>query len=109
MKGTHLGEFEELVLLMVGTLFDEAYGVAIKDEINDRVRRSVSLSTVHSALNRLEKKGYLTSRMGAPTQVRGGKRKRLFTLTSAGVSVLRYSVELRNELWRSIPEIAFNP
>lgn len=106
MKGTNLGEFEELILLVVGILFDEAYGVAVKDEINSRAGRTVTLSTVHSALNRLEKKGFLTSRKGLPTKERGGKRKRLFTLTAAGARALQYSVEMRNQLWQSIPKMA---
>lgn len=106
MKGTNLGEFEELTLLVVGQLFDEAYGVAIKEAINGQTRRSVSLSTVHSALHRLEKKGFLNSRMGSPTKIRGGKRKRLFRLTLAGARALQYSVELRNQLWESIPKLA---
>lgn len=106
MKGTNLGEFEELILLVVGQLFDEAYGVAIKEAINSQARRSVTLSTVHSALHRLEKKGFLNSRMGSPTKIRGGKRKRLFRLTFAGARALQYSVELRNQLWKSIPKMA---
>lgn len=107
MKGTNLGEFEELILLMVGNLFDEAYGVAIKEEIKARAKRSVTLSTVHAALNRLEKKGFLKSRLGDSTKIRGGKRKRLFTLTASGAQALQHSVELRSKLWHSIPEMAF--
>lgn len=108
MKGTHLGEFEELVLLVVGALFDDAYGVAIKQEIRKQAKRKVTLSTVHAALHRLEQKGYLKSRLGDPTNERGGKRKRLFTLTAAGVKVLQQAHELRNHLWESLPKIAFN-
>ncbi len=106
MKGTNLGEFEELVLMVVGILYDEAYGVAIKEEILKQAKRRVSLSSVHAVLNRLEKKGFLNSRMGLPTQVRGGKRKRLFTITSEGAKALEYSVNLRNQLWTSIPGTA---
>jgi len=108
MKGTYLGEFEELVLLVVGTLFDDAYGVAIKQEILNQTGRKVTLSTVHASLHRLEQKGYIKSRLGDPTQARGGKRKRLFTLTISGVKALQDAREIRNQLWDSIPKIAFN-
>ena len=108
MKGTYLGEFEELALLVVGTLFDDAYGVAVKEEILAQTKRKATLSTVHSALHRLEQKGFVKSRLGDPTSERGGKRKRLFTLTVAGVKALQNARELRNNLWDSIPKIAFN-
>lgn len=108
MKGTYLGEFEELVLLIAGVLFDDAYGVAIKQEILNQTGRKVTLSTVHATLHRLEEKGYVKSRLGDPTQARGGKRKRLFTITIAGVKALQNSREIRNNLWESLPKIAFN-
>ena len=108
MKGTYLGEFEELALLVVGTLFDDAYGVAVKQEIQAQTGRKVTLSTVHSALHRLEQKGFVKSRLGDPTSERGGKRKRLFTLTFAGVKALENAREMRNNLWDSIPKIAYN-
>lgn len=107
MKGTHLGEFEELVLLTAAVLFDNAYGVAIQEEIAKRSGRKVTISTVHSALHRLEKKGYVNSRYGQATATRGGRRKLLFTLTPAGEKVLSQSRKLRNDLWDSIPKIAF--
>ena len=99
MKGTNLGEFEELVLRMVGILFDDAYGVAIKDEILSRASRKATLSSVHAVLNRLEKKGYLQSRMGAPTKVRGGKRKRYFKVTPLGKKALEQVMQTRKQLW----------
>lgn len=108
MKGTYLGEFEELVLLVVGALFDDAYGVAIKQEILKQTKRKVTLSTVHASLHRLEEKGYVKSRLGDPTQARGGKRKRLFSLTISGVKALQDARDMRNNLWESIPKIAFN-
>ena len=76
MKEYALGEFEEVVLLTVGVLFDEAYGVAIKDEIEQRLERKVSVGAMQSALRRLEKKGYLDSRQGESDPTRGGKPKR---------------------------------
>jgi len=107
MKGTHLGEFEEVVLLIVAVLYDNAYGVAIQEEIAKRSGRKVTISTVHSALHRLDKKGYATSRYGEATATRGGRRKLLFTVTPAGEKVLNQSRRLRNDLWDSIPELAF--
>lgn len=107
MKGTHLGEFEELVLLIAAVLFDHAYGVAVQEEIAKRSGRKVTISTVHSALHRLEKKGFVKSRYGQATATRGGRRKLLFTLTPAGEKALSQSRKLRNELWDSIPDIAF--
>src|SRR6185295_18237304 len=107
MKGTSLGEFEELVLLAVGILFDDAYGLALVDELEKETGRSVMVSSVHKALVRLEEKGYLKSRLGGATEVRGGRDKRLYTLTHAGIKVLNQSRELRNSMWKQIPKIVW--
>ena len=107
MKGTNLGELEELVLLIVASLYDDAYGNAIQKAIHEQCNRSISISTVHAVLLRLEKKGYLTSRYGGETPARGGRRKHLFTVTRAGQHVLSQARSLRNSLWDSIPKIAF--
>ena len=107
MKGTNLGELEELVLLTVATLYDDAYGNAIKAAIQQECNRSISISTVHAVLQRLESKGYLESRYGGATKERGGRRKHLFTVTRAGHAMLEKSRELRNRLWNAIPKIAF--
>ena len=69
MKGTYLGEFEEIVLLAVGILFDEAYGVSIRQEIENQTERNVNIGAVHTALHRLEDKGYLLSRFGEAEEV----------------------------------------
>ena len=98
MKGTYLGEFEEIVLLTVGILHEEAYGNAVKEEIEDRTNRKVNLSAIHSALYRLEGKGFLESSMGVATQQRGGKRKKIFKVTSYGQRALTSSKELRIDL-----------
>lgn len=108
MRGTYLGEFEELVLLVVGTLYDDAYGLAIVDELELKTGRSVMISSVHKSLVRLEEKGYVKSRMGGATETRGGRDKRLYTLTPAGVKVINQSKELRNELWGQIPKVVLN-
>ena len=108
MKGTQLGELEELILLTVASLYDDAYGIAIMDEIKSRTSRSISISTVHVVLKRLEDKGFLSSRYDGATKERGGRRKNLFTVTTAGENVLRQARDQRNDLWDSIPSIAFN-
>lgn len=106
MKGTNLGEFEELVLLTVGILFDNAYSVAIQRELNKQTDRKVSISSVHAAVYRLEEKGLLNSRMGEMSSERGGKRKRLFTISQAGKVALETANELRNRMRNQIPKIA---
>lgn len=107
MRKNYLGEFEELVLLIVGALQEEAYGNNIMQEIIDRTGRQVNLSAVHITLYRLEDKGYLKSDMSDPSPVRGGRRKRIFRLTSAGVKVLREQQEQRIALWQLIPQLKF--
>jgi PadR family transcriptional regulator, regulatory protein PadR len=108
MKGTNLGEFEELVLLIVAVLFDEAYGVAIQDELLQRCNRETSLSTIHMALHRLEEKGYLESRLDGATNERGGRKKLIFRVTKSGQKALAFSKDLRNSLWNAAPKAAFN-
>lgn len=89
MQKEYLGEFEELVLTMVGILQDDAYGNAIVSEIKERVGRHVNLSAVHVTLYRLEDKGYVKSGMGGATNTCGGRRKRIFSLTNAGLAMLK--------------------
>ena len=108
MKGSYLGEFEELVLLMVGILNHEAYGINIVEEIQHRMNRKVNLSAIHVTLYRLEDKGYVKSEMGGASAVRGGRRKRLFKLTNAGVKILDQNQEKRKELWSLIPSTVLN-
>ncbi|MEQ8244447.1 helix-turn-helix transcriptional regulator [Fulvivirga sp.] len=105
MNKTYLGEFEELMLTMVGILKEEAYGNAIVKEVQDQLDRSLNLSAVHVTLYRLEDKGLVKSFMGGATQERGGRRKRYFELTSAGISVLQSLQEQRLKLWKMLPEL----
>lgn len=105
MKKEYLGEFEELVLTMVGILQEDAYGNAIVNEIKDRLGRESNLSAVHVTLYRLEDKGYVKSTMGGATTTRGGRRKRIFTITNAGLSMLRSMKEARVDLWKLIPQL----
>jgi PadR family transcriptional regulator, regulatory protein PadR len=107
MKGTNLGEFEELVLLTVGILNQEAYSIAISKEINRITKRDVSFAVVHSALNRLEEKGFVDSKMGGATSERGGRSKRLFTISRAGKKALLRAKEQRDELWSLMPKVVF--
>ena len=106
MNDYKLGEFEEIVLLTVALLYNDAYGVAIKDEIESRTKRKVSVGALQSALRRMEKKGYLDSRNGEANLLRGGKPKRYFSITAYGKKVLQNSRDLRNNLWNAIPEVA---
>jgi PadR family transcriptional regulator PadR len=106
MKGNYLGELEELVLLTVGVLYPEAYGVGVMDELENQTGRSLNISAVHAVLTRLEEKGYVKSKMGDPSQERGGRRKRIFLLTAAGKRALEEANEMRNQLFNQIPKIA---
>ena len=106
MKGTYIGELEELILLTVGILYKQAYGVAVMDEIEKQTGRSLNISAVHSVLKRLEDKGLVISEMSDPTRERGGRRKRIFLLTAAGKKAVEEANELRNQLFNQIPKIA---
>lgn len=108
MGKEYLGEFEELVLTMVGILQEEAYGNAIVGEIKERIGREVNLSAVHVTLYRLEDKGYVKSKMGGATNSRGGRRKRIFSVTNAGLAMLRSMKEARMDLWKLIPQLKFS-
>ena len=105
MGREYLGELEELILTMVGILQDDAYGNAIVKEINEQVNREVSIAAAHVTLYRLEDKGYVKSRVGGATKTRGGRRKRIYSLTSAGLAMLRVTKEDRIRLWKLLPEV----
>ena len=107
MKGTNLGEFEELVLLTVAALMEEAYSVAICDELSNHTKRTIQLGVVHAVLNRLEEKGLVKSQLGEATATRGGKRKRFYKLTSAGKAGLMRAKAMRDQLWDRIPTLAW--
>lgn len=103
MKGTNLGEFEELLLLVVLILQKEAYMLRIKEEIKNQVNRSISMGALHTTLSRLEQKNFLKSEMGGATKERGGRRKRIYELTADGKVALNEVKELRSNLWNQIP------
>lgn len=109
MKGSNLGEFEELVMLTCVLLKKEAYGIRIVEEIFARMDRKVNLSAVHVTLYRLEDKGLVTSTMTGATAQRGGRRKRIFEVTSMGVRILRETKAKRENLWSLIPELNPQP
>ncbi len=108
MKKTKLGEFEELVLLTVIVLQENAYGVEIKKELEKRLEEVLSVGSIQSSLKRLEEKGFLTSAFGEATQRRGGKRKRIYSATQHAVRVLSELKNLRYDLWQSAPSTTLN-
>ena len=105
MKGTHLGEFEELVLLTIASQVSKAYSVSICDELSKIAGRDVKLGVVHAVLNRLEEKGLVKSELGEASATRGGKRKRFYSLTGAGKASLVRAKEIRDQLWQKIPHL----
>jgi len=107
MKKYQLGEFEEVVLLTAGILDGNAYGVTIKDEIEDRLKREVSVGALQVTLRRLESKGYLKSKIGGADKNRGGRPKLYFILTASGRRALHHTRSTRNELWNALPQLTF--
>jgi DNA-binding PadR family transcriptional regulator len=97
-----LGELEQLVMLAVVRLGNDAYGVAIRREIETRAGRALTVGTVHKTLSRLEDKHLLESTTGEPTPVRGGRRKRLFSVTRSGRVALRESLEVTRRMTRGL-------
>ncbi|WPP49777.1 PadR family transcriptional regulator [Catalinimonas niigatensis] len=109
MKQYQLGEFEEIVILTIGILYKEAYGVSIKKEIESRLSRNVSMGALHTALVRLEDKGYIKSFAGEATEERAGRPRKYFQITALGKKAMAYSKETRDALWQSIPKIVLDP
>ncbi len=103
MKETKLGEFEEVILLLVGILGADAYAFKIAEEFAEQTGRSASIGSVHSALSRMADKGFLTSSMGQPTASRGGRSKRNYEITAYGEQALRDARALRVALWQRFP------
>ena len=106
MKDTRLGEFEEIILLLVGILEDQAYTLKIAEEFETQTGKGVSIGATHSTLDRLCKKGFLHSELGAPTAVRGGRRKRIYTISASGQKALVASKALRTSLWNQFPALS---
>ena len=97
-----LNETEQLVLLALAHLGDEAYGVTVRNEIESRSGRSVSIAAVYAALDRLEREGHARSRLSAPTPERGGRSKKHFTLTARGASALREARRMMDQMWAGV-------
>lgn len=108
MNRNHIGEFEEIVLLTVAILHGNAYGIAIINEMEERLNRKVSIGSLQTVLKRLDKKGYLESELGESTKIRGGKRKRFYVVTNFGKQALEAKKDERLNLWNAIPKTAFN-
>ena len=107
MNHPSIGEFEELVLLMVAALHDEAYGVSIQENLIEKLSKNVNISAIHVALKRMEDKGFVKSRFGGITEDRGGRRKKYYVITALGKHMLDSQYELRNSLYKMIPKISF--
>ena len=102
MKGDKLGEFEEFALLALHALKDETYGVPVQQYMEKQTGRSVTIGAVYAALVRLEEKGYVRSILSDPTPVRGGKRKRHYQPTAAGIKALQELRRARERMWQAI-------
>lgn len=102
-----LGEFEELVLLMVAALHDEAYGVSVLENLEQELDKKLNISAVHVALKRMEEKGFVKSRFGGITEHRGGRRKKYYVVTALGKRMLDEQFTLRNAIYKRIPKISF--
>lgn len=107
MSQNILGEFEELVLLMVAALHDEAYGVSILENLEEELDKKLNVSTIHVALKRMEDKGFVKSRFGGITEDRGGRRKKYYVITALGKRMLDEQFALRNGIYKRIPKISF--
>ncbi len=107
MKGEYLGEFEELVLLIVAVHHGKAYGVGIMETLKDEIGRKATISAIHAVLSRMEKKGFVKSYMGEAGNERGGRRKRIFEITSYGAKSLEESKDARASLFNKVPQIVF--
>lgn len=103
MRRTYLGEFEEVVLLMVAILDGDGYGVTVSQALEEHTGRIVTFGTVHNTLIRLEEKGFVQSELGGATAERGGRRKRLFRVTALGSRAVQEIQQLRQELWQLLP------
>src|ERR1700760_3648978 len=103
MKKYQMGEFEEIILLTVGILYGQAYAVSIKTEIESRLSRKVSIGAMHTALIRLEGKGYLHSYEGERTAERAGRPKKYYEITALGKEAMEYNKDTRDSLWRALP------
>ena len=104
-----LGEFEQLVLLALLRLGPDAYGASVSTEIEEHSGRTVSVSAVHTTLDRLEEKGFVRSRLGDPTPQRGGKRKRHYQVQPAGMRALQHAIRAVRRLADGLDDLLGEP
>jgi PadR family transcriptional regulator, regulatory protein PadR len=102
MPDIYLGEFEQIVLLAILRLGDNAYAIPVREEIETRTGRSVARGALYTALERLETKKCLRSRMSDPLPERGGRSRRYYSVTPAGVAALRASRAALLALWKGV-------
>ncbi len=100
-----VGEFEQMVLLAILRLGHGAYAVPVREEIEQRAKRSVARGALYTTLERLETKGFLTSRMSDPSPVRGGRSRRYFEVSAAGVRSLQQTKEAMLNLWEGLDSV----
>ena len=105
-KGDHLGEAEQKVLLSLWRQKGDAHGASIQAELEETVGRTMTISAIHVIFMRLQEKGLVSSHLGSPTPVRGGKARRIFHLERAGIVALREGREVMNRLWDGLEEAA---
>lgn len=101
-----LGTLEEMILIIL-LMKEETYGVEIAKEYKSQLDHSISIPAIHVVLKRLEKKGFVSSRLGEPTQERGGKSKRLYKATNRGYETAHAIQQKRSKIWKTIPKFGF--
>lgn len=109
MKKTRLGEFQELILMTVIVLQEQAYGNEIQRDLEERLNERLSMGAIQTALKRMEEKGFLTSEWGEASQRRGGKRKRIYAATPEAYRTLQEMKDIRSQLWSAMPNLGTNP
>lgn len=108
MGKEHIGELEELILLLIVMLKEDAYGLSIRKALKEHANRTVTIGAVHGTVNRLERKGFIESSLSGATELRGGRRKRIFEITATGKKILQKSRDVKVNLWQKIPELSQN-
>ncbi|MGB1297800.1 MAG: PadR family transcriptional regulator [Psychrobium sp.] len=101
-KDKFLGEFEQFLLLSILKLGDEAYGTTIRQLLADKIERDVTIGALYTTLDRLEKKGFITSKMGEATNERGGRAKKYFRVSALGEQALKRSKQALQVMWQDV-------
>ena len=104
-----IGALEEIILLLVIVLEENAYAVTISEEYEKQFNKSISIPAIHTVLRRLEKKGLIVSKVGGATNLRGGRSKRYYFITKVGYETAKELNEQRATLWNMAPKLSFNP